>query len=61
LDAFEAIQNETGSSHSDSEKSYKTSVTGAKKYLAEFGEKLSEAELEQFQEFLEENNLKDGI
>ncbi len=60
MEAFEAIQSETGSL-SDGDKSYKISVKEVRKYLLDFGEGLSEAEVEKFQEFLEENNLKEGI
>lgn len=37
------------------------SVKEAKKYLMEFGESLTESEAEQFQEFLDENHLREGI
>ena len=59
MEAFEGLNSETGS-HSDGERSYKMSATGAKKYLTEFGEKFKESEVEQFLQFLEENNLKIG-
>lgn len=57
MEAFEALQSETGSL-TDGEKTYKMSVKEAKKFLTDFGEALTETEAEQFQEFLEENNLK---
>lgn len=60
MEAFEAIQSETGSL-SDGDKSYKMSVKEAKKMLMDFGEALTEEEAEKFQEFLEENHLKEGV
>lgn len=60
MEAFEAIQSETGSL-GDGEKTYKMSVKEAKKMLTDFGEALTEEEADKFQEFLEENNLKEGI
>ena len=48
MEAFEAIQSETGSL-SDGEKNHKMSVKEAKKYLMDFGEALSEVEAEKFQ------------
>ena len=60
MEAFQALQTEAGSL-SDGEKTYKMSVKEARKFLMDFGETFTEMEAEKFQEFLQENNLKDGI
>jgi Ca2+-binding EF-hand superfamily protein len=60
MEAFEGLQSEAGSL-SDGEKTYKMSIKEARKFLMDFGETLSDSEAEKFQEFLEENNLKDGL
>ena len=48
MEAFEAIQSETGSL-SDGEKTYKMSVKEARKYLMDFGEVFTDGEAEKFQ------------
>ena len=54
------MQTEAGSVTDGDEKSYKMLVKEARKFLMDYGEAFTENEAERFQEFLEENNLKDG-